>query len=86
MRFEHYLMRFGHYLIAETVRSMCIHYDYYTCGDNEAYSKMFEMCGEITEPQQVIKIAEDIKSHSHTEDTVEDIALLLLSRMEVKII
>lgn len=78
-------MKFGHYLTAEAVRSMCIHYDYYTGGTCEQYSKMFEMCGKINEPQQVIKIAEDIKSHSHTEDTVEEITLLLLSRMETRI-
>lgn len=59
-------------LTASDVRQVCIANDYYTRGDCQAYSDMFEMCGYVT-PDTLENIATDIKSHSDTEDSVLDI-------------
>ena len=62
-------------LRAEDVREMCIRHNYYTAGDCKAYQNMFDMLtGEEDIPDEVVeKIATDIKEHSRTDDTIEDI-------------
>lgn len=57
-------------LSARKVREMCIRCDFYTCGDNEAYSKMLGMCHEDMTPDEVLKIAQDIVAHSDPDNEV----------------
>lgn len=45
------------------VRVMCIRNNYYTCGTNEEYDKMFQTC----ESGDVLAIASDILEHSNKE-------------------
>lgn len=49
----------------DSVRSMCIKHERYTCGDNEAYSKMLDFVSE-NEPtlENIEKVAADIVEHS----------------------
>lgn len=68
------MMSFSMYLSWKDVRQLCIAEDYYTRGDCSAYQNMFEMCGVIQNEEQIMKIAEDIKAHSRTPYTTEDIA------------
>lgn len=67
-------MEFSMYLSSSDVRQLCIEEQYYTRGDNYAYQAMFDMCGVIQNEKQVMKIAQDIKDHSNTPATTEDIA------------
>ena len=54
------------------VRQMCIDENYYTCGDNTAYSHMlFEMCSEAHTVAEVKAIAEDIAAHSDLETKMD---------------
>lgn len=46
------------------VRAMCIRNDYYTCGTNEDYDKMFQKCRSNCD---VLLIASDILEHSNKE-------------------
>lgn len=46
------------------VRSMCIEYGYYTCGDVIEYEKMFQKCG-LAFP--ILEIAQDIMEHSNVD-------------------
>ena len=68
----------------EDVREMCIKHQYYTVGDCKAYENMFNMLtGEDDIPDEVVeKIATDIKEHSRTDDTVEDIMTYLAFRIQ----
>lgn len=74
----------------EDVRMVCIDHNYYTCGDNEEYGNMFSMLDmKIGAAHSNINgyrlqmIAEDIKAHSDTEETVEDIVWALSSKIRV---
>lgn len=74
----------------EDVRLVCIDHNYYTCGDNEEYDNMFSMLKGETQVthsnitgHRLQKIAEDIKDHSDTEETVEDIMWALSSKIRV---
>lgn len=47
------------------VRSICINHDWYTCGTNEEYSRMFEMCDRSKgEAREIYEIAKDITEKS----------------------
>lgn len=59
---------------SDEVRELCIRHRYYTAGDTVAYSNMFEMCRQAQTLESILRIAEDIKEHSNTDDTAEDIA------------
>ena len=65
---------------ASKLRRMCIEHNYYTRGDNEAYGNMLLKYEykEVNEPE-LQWLAEDIKSHSNTEDEVVRIAYLILT-------
>ncbi len=72
------------------VRRVCIEHDYYTRGDNKAYEEMFRMLdnksrvtGSNISAYRLEMIAEDIKAHSNTEDTVEDIMSALAVHINV---
>lgn len=70
-------------LNAGAVRNMCIEHDYYNNGDNEQYGTMLRMCSKNMNEERLIKIAEDIKSHSVTNDDVMDIIYSLSELLEV---
>ena len=62
------------------VRQVCINHNYYTAGTCEEYAEMFKMLDYETPlakhnitPYRLQLIATDIKEHSVTNDTVEDI-------------
>ena len=66
---------------AAKLRAMCIRYDYYTRGSNEAYGEMllkYDFSDEIAE-KELEWLAENIKSHSDTEDDVCIIAFKILT-------
>lgn len=72
--------RISRVLSPEDVRQVCINNRYYTRGDSRAYENMFSMLENRTKHSgsnitayKLQEIAEDIKDHSDTEDTVEDI-------------
>ena len=58
----------------DEVQTLCIRHNYYTAGDNGAYSEMFKKCEQAHTSTALFEVAEDIKAHSHTDDTAEDIA------------
>jgi len=59
---------FAHSLTSWDVRDMCIRYDLYTRGDNEAYSKMLDKCNtDHATPELLEEIAVDITNHSDTD-------------------
>lgn len=58
----------------DEVRELCIRHRYYTAGDTVAYSNMFDMCRQAQTLESILRIAEDIKEHSNTDDTAEEIA------------
>ena len=69
------------------VRQLCIRNDYYTCGDCRAYENMFNMFyAKSVTPALLRKVANDIKSHSDTEDTAEDITFYLTRLLQVQIV
>lgn len=65
------------YFVDGSVREMCIKYNFYTRGDNDAYCHMLNM--EIRKPTIAIieKMAVDIKAHSETSCNVIDIMNLI---------
>ena len=72
--------RIAKILSPESVRQVCISHNYYTRGTCRDYDKMFsilnyktKVSGSNISPLRLEEIAEDIKIHSNTEDTVEDI-------------
>lgn len=67
-------------LSVEDVRQVCISHNYYTRGTNEEYKDMFHLLdyktktsGSNITSNRLQVIAMDIKDHSDTEDTVEEI-------------
>lgn len=62
---------------ATALRKVCIENDYYECGDNDEYayllhdlsSKKFNLT-----TSDIAKIAQDIKNHSDTDDSITEIA------------
>lgn len=58
------------------VRNCCIAHDFYTCGDNEDYTKMLDTVREL-EPttENLYTIAKDIFDHSDTEGDWEELTI-----------
>ena len=73
--------RLAKVLDREDVRQMCIAHQYYTRGDCRAYENMLGLLdlprskytGSNISADKLEEIAEDIKDHSDTEDTVREI-------------
>lgn len=59
---------------ATEVRHLCIKNEWYTRGDNRAYSAMLDMVDE-SEPttENLYKVAKDIKEHSNTDSDIASI-------------
>lgn len=49
------------------VRSLCVKNNYYTCGTNEEYGKMFSHCKGKMTIRKIENIAKDIFNHSDVE-------------------
>ena len=67
-------------LDSEDVRQVCINHNYYTRGTCEEYAEMFKMLDYETPlakhnitSSRLTMIARDIKEHSVTDDTVDEI-------------
>lgn len=67
-------------LTATKLRSICIQHDWYTCGTNEEYGRLFDRltdgCGfpENLTTEKLVEIAEDIWDHSKITDyTIESV-------------
>lgn len=71
-------------LTSEEVIEVCRDNDYYTRGDCEDYSNLLDMCGYVTEESLEI-IANDIKNHSVTEDSVFDIMRILAQHIHTNV-
>ena len=58
---------------ADDVRQMCIDNDYYTCGNNEAYSEMLQFV-RTAEPtnNNLFRVAYDIVEHSDFDFVFSD--------------
>lgn len=72
------------------VRQMCIDYNFYTCGDTNAYYKMFSKCNEYAgEDEKLREVAWDIVDHSDIErlesfyefDTIYDIVAWVMTQL-----
>lgn len=59
------------------LRKVCIKNNYYTAGDCKAYDAMLTMFDEV-DGEKIEILAKDIKEHSHTDDTVLEIAAEIL--------
>ena len=57
-------------IYTDKVRHACIKNGWYTCGDNSAYMKMFDMCRYTYSVENLQAIAEDI--YKHTDEKVWD--------------
>ena len=61
------------------LRQVCIKNNYYTAGDCRAYNAMLTMFeGRPVNGDRIEILAKDIKEHSHTDDTVLEIAAEIL--------
>ena len=79
--------KFDHILSTSSVRQMCINNNYYTAGDCRAYENMFNMFyGKNVTPKLLRKVAEDIRDHSVTEDSLADILYNLQRLVVVNIV
>ncbi len=65
---------------ATKLRSVCIEHNWYTCGTNKEYSRLFDRlndccgCPEHLTTEKLVEIAEDIWNHSEiTEYTIETV-------------
>ena len=66
------MVRVRRWVEADKVYQMCNRYNYYTRGDNNAYSSMLAMCREAEDDLEYIKlIAYDIYNHSTLMDDKE---------------
>ena len=85
--------RLAKVLDREDVRQMCIAHQYYTRGDCRAYENMLGLLdlprskytGSNISADKLEEIAEDIKDHSNTEDTVRDIMENLCCHIRVEL-
>lgn len=80
-------------LSVEDVRQVCVNNNYYTAGDSRAYKEMFSLLepelktsGSNITAGRLEMIAEDIKDHSVTEDSVLEIMDLLASYIRVTVV
>lgn len=71
------------YISQPEVRQACIKYDWFTCGDIDAYNDLFEFIGDITRKGKNVSaarlecIAEMIKENSETEYSIPEIMYVL---------
>ena len=71
---------------ASKLRALCIKHDWYTCGDNEEYSRLFDRltdcCGfpENLTTEKLVEIAVDIWEHSDITDYTIETVLFELAR------
>lgn len=71
---------------ASKLRALCIKNDWYTCGDNEEYSRLFDRltdcCGfpENLTTEKLVEIATDIWEHSDITDYTIETVLFELAR------
>ena len=87
------ITRLAKVLDREDVRKMCIAHQYYTIGDCRAYENMLGLLdlprskhtGSNISAVKLKEIAEDIKDHSNTEDTVRDIMENLCCHIKVEL-
>lgn len=74
------------HLEASTLRKLCILHDWYTCGDNEEYGRLFDRlrdccgCPENLTTEKLVEIAEDIWEHSDIQDYTIETVLHELAR------
>lgn len=80
-------------LSVEDVREVCISHQYYTRGDSRAYEEMFSLLAFRTKTTgsnitsvRLEDIAQDIKDHSDTEDSVLDIMESLACHIRVTVV
>ena len=71
-------------LMPSKLREICIRHDWYTMGDNDEYSALFDRlydadgCYEQMSTDKLTEIAEDIVQHSEIEDyTIEAVLFTL---------
>ena len=66
-------------IIAAKVRNACIKYDFYTMGDCDEYSNLFDLIRNINNSttKDLEIVATDIKEHSETDDRIVDIMYIL---------
>ena len=73
-------------MTASKLRSLCIKNDWYTCGDNEEYSRLFDRlydccgCPEHLTTEKLVEIATDIMDHSDITDYTIETVLFELAR------
>lgn len=73
-------------LSASKLRSICIKNDWYTCGTNDEYSRLFDRltdccgCPENLTTDKLVEIAEDIMEHSEITDYTIESVLFELAR------
>lgn len=85
--------RLAKVLDREDVRQMCIAHQYYTRGDCRAYENMLGLLdlprskytGSNISADKLEEIAENIKDHSDTEDTVREIMENLCCHIKVEL-
>lgn len=71
------------YISKVEVRQVCIKYDWFTCGDNDAYNDLFEFIGNLTRKghhvsvEKLREIAERIKENSDTDESIPEIMFVL---------
>lgn len=71
------------YISTMNVRLVCIKYDWFTCGDNDAYDDLFEFIGNLTRKGKHVSvemlriIAEMIKENSNTDESIPEIMFVL---------
>lgn len=66
------MVRIRRWVDSDKIYQMCNRYNYYTRGDNSAYSNMLAMCREAEDDTEAIKqIAIDIYHHSQLMDDTE---------------
>ena len=63
-------------LCAYNLRNLCIRKNWYTCGSNEEYLKLFGRLSEdgmaaVITPEKLAEIAEDIYRHSCADDCTD---------------
>ena len=68
------------------LRAICIQHDWYTCGTNEEYSRLFDKltdccgCPVHRTTEKLVEIAEDIWDHSRITDYTIETVLFELAR------
>lgn len=66
-------------ICADDVRKLCIEHNLYTGGNNQEYGKMLTHAGTLANvtAEDLLYLAADIKKHSFTERSIENICFEL---------